>query len=381
MTYLRYLALVLGSSFVLTGPLQADSIDVWLGTSRGRGESKGIYHITLNEATGKLSSPRLVAEIDSPEFLSLHPDGVHLYASARRNGQPIVVAYAIDRDDADVATLRELNSQEIGDGGGTCVFVDRSGSVLLTAQYGGGSIAAFPLAPDGMLQPRSILIEHAGGSQVVPGRQDAPHPHWIGTDLSNRFVYVPDLGLDQVVIYRFDPVDCQLEPQAQAPVAPGAGPRHMKFHPDGQFAYVVNEMDLTVTAFQFDAATGSLTEFQTIPTLPAELKEVDLNAAAEIRIHPSGKFVYASNRGHDSIAVFQVDAMSGELTFVELESIRGSWPRNFNVSPSGNWLLAAGQNSNTLAVFRIDPETGQLVFTREMINVPDPICVEFGGRS
>jgi 6-phosphogluconolactonase len=354
---------------------QSNEIDVWIGT--GRGPSKGIYHCTLNTRNGKLSAPKLAAEIVGPGFLALHPGGSHLYAVGALAGKPVVAAYAIDRG-AGVPRLKLANSLEIGDGGATLVAVDRTGQTLLTAQYGGGSVAVFSLHEDGSLKERTQLIKHQGGSGVVGKRQDAPHAHWVGFAPDNRFAFAPDLGLDKVVIYKLDVAASRITPHGFGVVPPGGGPRHMKFHTSGKWAYVLNELDLSVTVFDYDAAAGTMTPRQTVPTVPkAELDKELFKSASEIRVHPEGRFVYSANRGHDTITAFAVNQANGELSVIEREPIRGATPRNFNLDPSGRWLVAAGQDSHTLASFAVDQQTGELTYNRSNVQAPTPICVLF----
>ncbi len=358
----------------------AEEATLWIGTTTpSGGESKGIYRATLDTESGKLSKPQLAAEIASPGFVVLHPNGKLLYAvCGLPDGKgPGVAAFEISQDDK---SPRLLNTQPIGDGGAAHLAVDATGSCLFTAQYGGGSVAVFPLADDGAIQPRSALVEHQG-SGPNKARQKKPHPHWVGVDPTNRFLFVPDLGIDRVEIYRMDLKKGQIQRHGSGICPPGGGPRHMKFAPNGRFAYVLNELQLAVTVFEYDAQAGSLRAMQTISTLPEKMREVPCSAS-EIRVHPNGRFVYAANRGHDSIAVFSVDQDSvasngGKLTFVEREAVRGSWPRNFNLDPTGKWLLAAGRNSNTISVFRIDPQTGGLIYSGNTVNCPTPICITF----
>lgn len=350
-------------------------LDVWIGT--GGKPSKGIYHCTLNTKTGKLSQTELAAEIGSPGFLAMHPKGTHLYAVGNVEGKPSVAAYAIEKQQGK-PKLKFVNALEIGDGGAAHVSVDKSGKILLTAQYGGGSVAAFSLDDSGALVKRTALINHEGGSQVVPGRQEASHAHWTGFSPDQRFAFVPDLGLDKVMIYKVDVATAGLTPHGFGQVPPGGGPRHMKFHTSGKWAYVLNELDLSVTVFDYDAEAGTLTPKQTLPTVPKEqLAKEEFTSASEIRVHPSGKFVYSANRGHDTITAFRVDQNSGRLTVIEREFIRGATPRNFNLDPSGQWLIAAGQDSHTLASFVVNPETGELTYHRSNVNAPVPICVLF----
>lgn len=366
-------------TFALGSSLAAAEIDVWIGTTTPRdGLSKGIYHARFDSEKGKLTQPELAAEISNPGFLALHPNGQILYSTGTIDEEPSVVAFRISRQNGQ-STLSLLNSQPINDGGAAHLATDRSGKVLMSAQYGGGSTAIYPLKSDGSIGPQSKLIKHEGGSGVVPGRQDKPHAHWVGTSPDNRFVFVPDLGMDKVVIYQLDPAKADLAPHGFGQNPPGGGPRHMKFHTSGKFIYVLNELALSVTVFAYDAEKGMMTPIQTIPTVSEEQKAKEaFVSASEIRVHPSGKFVYAANRGHDTITAFRVDQTTGKLTLIEIEPIRGGWPRNFNVDPTGKWLLAAGRDSNTIAVFAIDPDSGELTYTRTMVMVPTPICVLFG---
>jgi len=364
---------ILVSTLFMSSAVAADHATVWIGMAAPpHGETEGIYRATLDLGSGEIDQPTLAAEIKSPGFLALHPDGKKLYAvGALPSGEDGVAAFEISDDQR---SLRLLNSEPIGDGDACHVAVDQTGHCLFTAQYGSGSIAAFPLGPDGRVMKRTALVRHAG-SGPNKARQEAPHPHSVNVDPKNRYVLVPDLGTDRVEIYDIDLATGLLEPHGSGRTPAGSGPRHMKFHPNGRFAYVLNELELSVTAFEYDADKGTMRAIQTISTLPDELREVP-NTASEIRIPPSGRFLYTANRGHDSIAVFEIDRQTGKLTFVELESVRGSNPRNFNVDPTGKWLLAAGLVSNTISVFQIDDMTGGLVYTGRTVNSPAPMCIE-----
>lgn len=366
---------ILVFTFCSTPLPAADEATVWVGTTTPRnGLSKGIYRLTLNSDTGRLSRAELAAEIGSPGFLALSADGSRLYSTGSVEGKPSVAAYAVQD-----GKLELLNAQPIGDGGAAHVSVNAATRLVLTAQYGGGSVAVFPLNDDGGIKPRSQLFKHKGGSRVVGRRQDAPHAHWTGFGPDNRFAFVPDLGLDAVLIYRLDATTNNIFPHGRGVVPPGGGPRHMKFHPNGRFAFVLNELALSITTFAWDEEVGTLLPLATVPTLTEEQKAKEsFNSAAEIRVHHSGRFVYSSNRGHDSISVFRCNADSGRLSLIEVEPVRGSWPRNFNIDPTGKWLLAAGRDSNTLAVFSIDQDSGELKYIRSTAFVPTPICVEFG---
>ena len=339
---------------------------VWFGT-----KANGIYHAAFNTKSGKLGPVTLAAEIKSPGFLALHPNQSLLYAVGALDKGPAVAAYQIANGE-----LTFVNSETINDGGAAHLAVHPSGNFLITAQYGGGSTAVFPLDTEGKIQPRSQLHKHEGGSNVVPGRQSKPHAHWTGFDAEGNFAFVPDLGMDKVVIYKV--VDRELGPHGFGVCPPGGGPRHMKFSPDGNLAYVLNELSLTVTSFAYDKEKGTLKSLGTVETLTAEEKaDETFNSASEIRVHPSGKFVYSANRGHDSISVFEHTG-GGRLTRIEVEPVRGAWPRNFNLDPSGKWLLAAGRDTDSVAVFAVDPDTGKLSYQRGGIaQVPGAICVLF----
>ena len=359
-------------------PLQASAqlLDVWIGTGRGN-NSKGIYHATLNSETGKLSETTLAAEMSGPGFLAMHPSKSHLYAVGSLGGEPSVAAFKIRGRDGN-ASLTLANSVEIGDGGAAHVGVHPTGKMLLTAQYGGGSVAAFRLKSDGSLDRRTQIIEHEGGSRVFPGRQDSPHPHWTGFSPDGAFAFVPDLGLDQVKIYRVDADNAQITSHGKAELPPGGGPRHMKFHPSGRWVYVLNELSLSVTVFDYDTSNGTMNSKQTLNTVPKEqLVKEQFKSASEIRVHPNGRFVYTANRGHDTITVFRVNVDDGTLNVVERENVRGATPRNFNLDPSAKWLLAACQQSHTLASFAVDQTTGELSFNQSIVSTPAPICVLF----
>lgn len=356
----------------------AEVVDVWFGTSTPRGGlSQGIYHGAFDTETGKLREVDLAAEASGPGFLATHPNGKMLYAVASKDGTPSVIAYEISGDVGE-KKLVENSVLPVGDGGAAHVSVSRDGKVVLTAQYGTGSTACFRLDESGGLVERSDLQQHPPGSGVVAGRQETSHAHWTGTSPDDRFVFVPDLGMDKVVIYKLDSSAGTLTPHGYGECPPGGGPRHMKFSPDGQRVYVLNELALSVTVFDYDAKAGAMTPIQTIETLPESVKAKEVfNSASEIRVHPSGKFVYTANRGNDSITVYSVDESNGRLSLVEVEPIHGAWPRNFNIDASGRWVLAAGKNTNSISIFSIDQNTGELQFTRDAVFVPQCICVEF----
>jgi 6-phosphogluconolactonase len=284
-----------------------------------------------------------------------------------------VSAFSIDAATGKLTLLNQKSSR----GPGPChVTVDRLGKNALVANYGGGSVACLPIGEDGRLGDATAFIQHKGSS-VNPQRQREPHAHSINLDAANRFAFVADLGLDKVLVYRFDPSAGTLEPNdpPAAVIASGSGPRHFAFHPSGRFAYVINELNSTVTAFAYDAERGTLQTLQTVTTLPEGFDGKSF--PAEVQVHPSGKFLYGSNRGHDSIACFAIDAATGRLTPIGHEPTQGKNPRNFGIDPTGAYLLAANQDGDNVVAFRIDPATGKLSPTGQSIRVPMPVCVKF----
>jgi 6-phosphogluconolactonase len=352
---------------------------VYFGTYTGA-KSKGIYVSTFDVRSGALGEPQLAAETPSPSFLAAHPSGNYLYAVNEVDtfeGQPTgsVSAFAVDRG---TGKLSLLNQQSSRGAGPAHLSVDRSGHDVLVANYGGGNIAVLPVAGDGRLAPASAFVQHTGSS-VNPSRQKEPHAHAINVDSSNRFAYVADLGLDKVLIYRFDPSRGALEPNdpPSASVQAGAGPRHLAIHATGRFLYVINELICTVTAFTRDPQTGGLKAMQTISTLPAgEIVKPDYSTA-ELLLHPSGRVLYGSNRGHNTIVEFSVDQKTGRLAYVENEPTKGRTPRGFGIDPSGTWLIAGNQESDSVVVFRIDSKTGRLTRTAQTLSVGAPVSVEF----
>jgi len=356
-----------------SGPL------VYFGTYTGA-KSQGIYVSRLDLKTGALGAPTVAAEIASPSFLAVHPSRNYLFAVnevANFEGGTTgsVSAFRIDRT---TGRLALLNQQSSRGGGPAHISLDGAGRNALVANYGGGSVAVLPIGADGRLGPASAFVQHTGSS-VNPQRQQAPHAHSINVDRGNRFAYVADLGLDQVLIYRFDPAAGSLTPSTppHVAVAPGSGPRHFAFHPTSRYAYVINEITCTVTAFACDATSGRLDTIQTISTLPEGMTVEKGFSTAEVQVHPSGRFVYGSNRGHNSITVFAVDEKTGRLTFVQNEPTQGGTPRNFGIDPSGRYLLAANQRTDSVVVFRIDGATGRLTPTGHRIDVGSPVCVKF----
>lgn len=362
--FMRWLLFLL-----MTLPVTAGQL-IYVGTYT-RSTSKGIYAVRLDSQTGALSTPLLVAETANPSFLALSPDQKTLYAVSESDS----MAAAFSTDLAK-GTLTPLQPPQSSGGAAPChLAVDPSQRALVLANYHTGIVAAIPLQPDGKLGAPQI-IQHTGHS-VNPERQASPHVHSVTLSPDGRFVIVCDLGLDKIFTYQLDAAKAVLTPGEPPFVAtaPGAGPRHFVFGADGRHAYAITEMGSTIIAFDYAPTTGALTTRQTVSTLPADFKGA--STGAEIRLHPNGKFLYGSNRGDDSIAVFAVDAATGRLTPVEVTQCGGKNPRNFSLSPDGKWLVCANQNSNTLTVFRVDPATGRLTPTGHSVDVPLPVCVLF----
>jgi 6-phosphogluconolactonase len=372
------LATVLLQACFLAGASGADKVSVYFGTYTRPGASKGIYLSQFDMETGKLSDPVLAAETTNPSFLALHPTRPLVYAVGEMgsfDGKKTGAVSAFARDPAS-GKLTLLNQQSTQNTGPCHVTVDPSGRCVLVANYGGGSVASLPIKNDGSLGEAVSHMQHSGSS-VDQRRQKGPHAHSIQVDPTGRFAVSPDLGIDKVMIYRLDPAAAKLAPNDPpfAAVPPGSGPRHFAFHPNGRFAYVINEMLSTVTAFRYDSQRGALDSIETVSTLPKGFDGP--NTTAEVQVHPSGKFVYGSNRGHDSIAIFAVDQETGKLKHLGNQPSQGRTPRNFGIDPTGTFLLAAHQDSNNVVVFRIDAKTGRLSPAGHSILVHMPVCVKF----
>ncbi len=350
---------------------------VYVGTYTGAA-SKGVYAFDFDAATGRATSPELAAETPNPTFLTSHPNHRFLYAAneignfgGKKSGA--VSAFAID---AASGHLKLLNQQPSGGDGPCHVSLDPSGRWALVANYGSGSVAVFPVRADGRLGEATAVVQHEGRS-VNPRRQEGPHAHFITMDPAGRFALACDLGLDQVLVYRFDAGRGALaanDPPA-ARLKPGSGPRHLAFHPNGRFAYVISEMASTITAFRWQPGRGALAELPSVSTLPVGF--AGQSTAAEIQVHPSGKFVYGSNRGDDSIAVFATDPRTAKLAFVERQSTLGRTPRYFGLDPTGRFLLACNQDSGNIVVFRVEGATGRLTPTGQTLTVGSPVCLQF----
>jgi 6-phosphogluconolactonase len=350
----------------------------YVGTYTAKTSSKGIYAYRFDPEKGQLTSIGIAAETTDPSFLAVHPNGKYLYAvneiSTFNGGAGgAVSAFSIA---AKTGALKFLNQVPTRGAGPCHVSLDKNGAYVLVANYDGGSIASFPVHEDGSLGTASGFVQHSG-SGPNKERQEGPHAHWIGTSPDNRFALAVDLGLDQVIVYGFDSSKGTFLPMLSgfAKLKPGAGPRHLAFHPNGKFAYVLSEMDSSVTVFSYQAKNGAFSSLETIPALPRDY--TGPKEAAEIAVDPSGRFLYTSNRGHDSIAIFEINPAKGTLKSLGQVLTGGKTPRHFAIDPTGRYLLAENQESNNIVVFHIDPATGNLTPTGQTMEVPSPVCITF----
>ena len=372
-------ALVIGAFFAVVAVAfaakhSADKYLVYVGTYTGP-KSKGIYGLRFDPGTGRLEQIGLVGEVESPSFLTLNPAQNYLYAISEISGKTngFVSSFSLDKKSG---MLKFLNKVSTGGTVSCHLVVDKTNSMLLVANYGSGSVASFRVKPDGTLSESTAFDQHSGSS-VDQRRQRGPHAHAVVLSADNHFVFVPELGLDEIFSYRIDPAQGTFTANDPPTVRlkPGSGPRHFAFHPNNKYAYSINEMGSSVTAFTYDAAQGRLQELQTMSTLPEGFNGV--NNSAEIQLDKAGHFVYASNRGNDSITVFSVDSQKGTLTKVQVVPTEGKTPRNFSLDPTGQYLLAANQDSDTIVVFKVDKTSGRLTPSGQTLSVPSPVCIQF----
>lgn len=341
-------------------------------------ESKGIYAYRFDAASSEFTSLGVAAETTNPSFLAIDPSRRFLYAvnevpNYKGASSGAVSAFAIHRQTGKLSLLNQIASR----GADPCyISFDKTGKYALVANYTGGSVAVFPVPADGRIGEASSFVQHAGSS-INKEHQEGPHAHWIETTPDNRFAIAVDLGLDELLVYRFDAQTGSLTANRPpyAKLEPGAGPRHLAFHPNGKFAYVVNELQSTITTFSYDPDHGALNKLNTVTTLPKGF--TGANDTAEIHVHPSGKFLFASNRGHNSIALFSIDSHTGALTLVDHFLTQGKTPRNFEIDPTGKLLFVANQDSNNIVVFHIDLNTGRLTSTGQTLQVPAPVFLGF----
>ncbi|HEV2122669.1 MAG TPA: lactonase family protein [Chloroflexota bacterium] len=348
---------------------------VYVGAYTGPGKAEGISVFRMDTSSGALTHVHTV-ETDNPSFLAFGPRRRSLYAcneSGEGNPGPGVSAFKVDPE---TGTFTALNRQSSHGTSPCYVSVDPKGRYVLVANYGTGTVAAYPLLEDGRLGEASDVVQHAG-SGPIPRRQQGPRAHFIAPDFTGERILSCDLGVDKIFVYRLTE-DGRLQPNDLpfAQVSSGAGPRHLAFHPSGRFVYVNNEIDSTISAFAYDADRGAFQILQTLSTLPEDFS--GNNSTAQIVVHPNGRFVYVSNRGHDSIAIFRIDQETGRLRVVGHELTQGENPRNFAIDPSGTFLLAGNSVTHTIVTFRVNSETGQLSATGDMIETRAPVCILFG---
>jgi 6-phosphogluconolactonase len=367
-------AIICLSAGMLFAARSAQEYLVYVGTYTGP-KSKGIYGLRFDPNKGRLQEIGLVGEVPQPSFLTFDRNRRYLYAVSELKGNTngFVSSFSIDKKSGMLTFLNKVSTK----GTVAChLVVDKTNKMLLVANYGSGSVAAFRVKPDGTLSESTAFAQHSGSS-VNKRRQRGPHAHEVVLSADNRFVFVPELGLDEILSYRIDPEQATFTPNdpPYVKVAAGRGPRHFTFHPNNKYAYAVNEMGSSVTAFTYDSQKGALHEIQDLSTLPEGFNGE--NNSAEIQIDKSGRYLYASNRGHDSIAVFSIDPKSGKLTKVQTISTQGKTPRNFSLDPTGKYLLAANQDSDTIVVFKVDQKSGQLTPGGQTVTVPSPVCIDF----
>jgi len=380
----RSVALVLAVIFVALFAAAAPAAKqgtylFYVGTYTEEGsKSKGIYAYRYDAATSEITPLGLAAETTNPSFVAPHPNGRFLYAvnevgNYKSPNSGGVSAFSIDGTTGKLTFLNEVPTR----GADPCyITVDKTGKYVLVANYTGGSVTVFPVLADGKLGEASAFVQHTGKG-TNPERQEGPHAHSIDLSPDNRFAMVDDLGLDELLVYKFDAVKGSLTPNDPpfTKIDAGAGPRHFALRPDGKFAYVISEMGHTVTVLSNDVATGKLATLQTITTLPKDF--TGRNDDAEIEVHPSGKFVYASNRGDDSLVIYAIDQNKGTLAQVGSVHTGGKEPRSFEIDPTGKLLFAENQKSDNIVVFKIDAKTGQLTPTGKVLDVASPVCLKF----
>jgi 6-phosphogluconolactonase len=359
---------------------QSKKMLLYIGTYTNSGKSEGIYIHEFDSATGKLTPLHTVKNVVEPSFLTIDKRRKFLYAvnetveyEGRKSGA--VSAFAIDQK---TRNLQFLNKQPSLGGAPCYITVSENNKFVLVANYVGGNVSVFPVESDGKLGASVDLAQHTGFG-LNRDRQEAAHAHSIILAIHNRFAFAADLGIDKLMIYRFDDKTGKLTPNPAQPFyqpKPGAGPRHFTFHPNGKFAFLINELDTTITSLAFDKNIGTLKEIQTVPTLPADASTAGVTCA-DIHVSPDGKFLYGSNRGHNSIVCYQIDKKMGWLEYVEHTSANINRPRNFAIEPNGKFLLVANQDGDSIVVFRIDKKTGKLQPTGYKADVPVPVCLKF----
>jgi 6-phosphogluconolactonase len=350
-----------------------DGLRVYVGTGSGDPD-EGIYTFRFDATAGTLTQTQDVAPLLNPTYLAMGRDGEHLYSVRETTDSATVHAFDVDPG---TGALTEINAVP-AEGGAPCyVSLDETGRWVFVANYVGGNVAVFPVRDDGGLGPAAQVVQHTG-SGADPDRQSGPHVHSVLPDPQNRYVLAADLGTDEVRVYPFDAETGRLDTAGVRPVStpPGTGPRHLAFHPSGDYVYLVAELNGTVTTYEYDAEEGRMTAVQTLSTVPEDFD--GFARSADVHVHPSGRYLYASNRGDaNDIVAYRIDEATGRLTEVDRQAASISWPRNFALSPDGEYLLAANRRADSVTIFRVDPDTGALTDTGASVSVPEPTKVEF----
>ena len=377
MWFLKWVFLLIPNLLMLACSGPGHEFLVYIGTYTGSG-SDGIYSYRFHPENGDLKPLGLVAKTDNPSFFIIDPDRQFLYAvnevdTFQQERAGAVSVFKINRRSGKLTLLQKISSLGAAP---AHISLDKTARNLLVSNYNGGNAAVFPIKENGLIGSHTAFIQNVGSS-VDRNRQAAPHAHFIQATNDNRFVMIADLGTDQVLVFSFDPELGSLSPidARFVKLAPGSGPRHLAFAPNGKYVYVINELVSTITVFSLEPESGTMEEKQTISTLPAEYS--GMNTTAEILVDAKGRFLYVSNRGHDSIGVFSIHADDNSLEPVEWISSGGKTPRHFEIDPSGQWLFAANQDSDNIVLFQIDEGTGRLIQTSQLVEVADPVCVQF----
>src|SRR5215470_10012229 len=346
----------------------------FVGTYTAKTQSKGIYSFRYDAGSGKASGLRLVIETPDPSFIAIHPTGKYLYAVNESGKSSLVTAFALDAKTGNLTQLNQTSSL----GEDPCyITFDKTGKYILVANYTSGRLAVFPILPDGKIGEKTALNQDSGTLGPNKERQEGPHAHWIETGAENRYALAADLGLDQILIFQFDAGKGALGPHMPPSVSlkAGSGPRHSVFSPNGKFLFVVNELSSTATSLSYDPKTGDLKQVNTVSTLPLEFS--GRNDVAEVAVHPNGRYLYVSNRGMDSIALFAIDPKRGTLSSRGTVPTGGKEPRHFALDPAGNFMFVENQRSDTIVVFHVDSLSGELTPTGDTLSVPSPVCLKF----
>ena len=338
------------------------------------GSENGIYKADFHLNNGTIKNLRSISGLEKASFIVWHPSDSIFYAVGSQSKVEYVVGFKVEKN----GSVQEFTRFRSPDGKSAHLAVNPSGTLLMTAQYRGGSVALYTLDVKGHLLTSSVL-KHENPSRIHQSRQTKNHPHYCTFSKDGRYALVPDLGSDKIHVYKVNEKDLKIEAFGEIESLPGSGPRHMKFSKQGNKIYLLNELGMNICLYHFDLESGNAQLISVTETLRKEIQgKESFNSAAEILVHPNGRYLYSSNRGHDSISAFQLDLKTGSLTPIEVEPVRGAWPRNINISPDGNWILAANVHSSNLSVFKIDGQSGELTHTpRTSITIDKPMCISF----